>query len=382
MLPTARPIRVALDAHVIGRQQTGNETYVLNLGSALAMRTDVETLAYVDAGTRWPASMTSPTLRYLRLGAPQLRIPIELPYRAKADRADVLHVQYVAPIARLPIVTAIHDVSFEDVPGLFSRPTTWRLKMSVRLSARRSAAVVTLSQFTRSRLLYHYDLPPERVIVAPGGVNDRWRRLSPADATSALAGLELPRRFVLAVGNLHPRKNIPRLIRAVDRLRGSGMDDVGLVVAGKPGWKVDEVQDAIVHVGGQDWVVLTGYVPDQTLEALYNEALVVAYPSIYEGFGLPVAEALAIGAIVVASNTTSIPEVAGDAAILVDPLDDEALAEGLQRAATDEELRARLRQAGPSRAAHLTWQACAAATVSAYQLALGLATRSRDGAGR
>ena len=117
--------------------------------------------------------------------------------------------------------------------------------------------------------------------------------------------------------------------------------------------------------------MLTGYVPDSILEALYNEALVVAYLSIYEGFGLPVAEALAIGAIVVASNTTSIPEVAGDAAVLVDPHDDDAVVNGLQRAATDGRLRDQLREAGPLRAAELTWDACAAATVSAYQIALG-----------
>jgi glycosyltransferase involved in cell wall biosynthesis len=382
MLQTPRPIRVALDAHVVGRQQTGNETYVLNLGSALAARPEIEILAYVDAGTRWPTAMVSPRLRDLRLRAPQLRIPIELPYRARADHADLLHVQYVAPLTRLPIVTAIHDISFEDVPGLFSKPTTWRLKMSVRLSARRSAAVVTLSEFTRMRLLHHYDLPPERVIVAPAGVNDRWKRLSRPEAVSRLAGLDLPPRFVLAVGNLHPRKNIPRLIRAVHRLRRTGIDDIGIVVAGQPGWRVREINEAIAQVQGQDWIVLTGYVSDRILEALYNEAQAVAYLSIYEGFGLPVAEALAIGAIVVASSTTAIPEVAGDAAILVDPLDDEAIRNGLERALTDEKLRTWLKQAGPRRAAHLTWQACAEATVSAYHVAIGLPARSQPGGGR
>ena len=116
---------------------------------------------------------------------------------------------------------------------------------------------------------------------------------------------------------------------------------------------------------------LTGYVADEVLEALYNRAHVVAYPSLYEGFGLPVAEALAIGAVVVASDSTSIPEVAGDAAVLVDSTDDEALGEGLIRAATDEELRTKLQEAGPKRAALLTWDACAAASVEGYRVALG-----------
>jgi glycosyltransferase involved in cell wall biosynthesis len=291
--------------------------------------------------------------------------------RARADHADVLHVQYVAPITRLPVVTAIHDVSFEDVPGLFSRLTTWRLKATVRLSAVRSAAVVTLSEFTRARVIHHYGLAPERVVVAPAGVSGRWRRLDEREMLARLEGVMLPPRFVLAVGNLHPRKNIPRLIRAVDRLRRSGLDDVGLVLAGQTAWHAVEVDEAIRRVGGSDWVVRPGYVPDAVLEALYGAALVVAYPSLYEGFGLPVAEALAIGAVVVASNTTSIPEVAGDAAVLVDPSDDDAIADGLRAAATDMALRERLHEAGPRRAAELTWGACAAATMEGYRLALG-----------
>jgi glycosyltransferase involved in cell wall biosynthesis len=381
MLQTPAPLRIALDAHVVGRRQTGNETYVVNLGSALAQRTDVVTLAYVDRGVRWPEGLASPRLRELRFRTRQLRIPIELPYRARVDGADIVHVQYVAPLTRMPIVTAIHDLSFEDVPGLFSRPTTWRLKISVRLSARRSAAVVTLSEFSRSRLLHHYDLQPERVIVAPAGVSDRWKRLSPPAVASRLAGLQLPGRFILAVGNLHPRKNIPRLIHAVAALRKGGAD-VALVLAGQPGWRAEHVQAAIDDVRGRDWIHLTGYVPDQTLEALYTEALAVAYLSTYEGFGLPVAEALATGAIVVASNTTSIPEVAGDAAILVNPLDDEAIAHGLETALTDGDVRRRLRIAGPRRAAALTWRNCADATVTAYHVALGLDSPPRSNTGQ
>jgi glycosyltransferase involved in cell wall biosynthesis len=371
MPSTAGRLRVGLDAHVVGRRMTGNETYAVNLGTALAERDDVDALAYVDAGTGWPPGLTAPELRPLRLRAPQLRIPLELPYRARADRVDLLHVQYVAPLVSPPLVTAIHDISFEDIPGLFSRRTTARLKVAVRLSAKRSAAVVTLSEFTRSRILHHYGLDPSRVFVTPAGVGARWSRIEPAETTRRLLDLDRPRAYVLAVGNLHPRKNIPRLIRAVAKVRRRASPDLGLVLAGQPGWRGDEVHRAIADAGGDGWVVLTGYVSDERLEALYNDAAVVAYPSLYEGFGLPVAEALAIGAVVVASNATSIPEVAGDAALLVDPRDDDAIADALERALSDEPLRARLRSAGPARAAQLTWQSCADATVTAYRWALG-----------
>jgi len=371
MLQTSPRIRVALDAHAVGRRMTGNETYVVNLADALAVRPEIDLVTYLDAGRTWPHDPTPGSVRHLRLRAPQLRIPLELPFRARRDGADLLHVQYVAPITRLPLVTAVHDVSFEDLPDVFSRLTTMRLKVSIRASVRRSGAVLALSAFTRDRILHHYGVRPEKVIVAPAGVSGRWRRIDEDVVDDRLAPLRLPPRFVLAVGNLHPRKNIPRLVRSVARLRSAGADDIGLVVAGQPSWRADDVADAIRQVGGEGWVTLTGYVPDEVLEALYNRAYIVAYPSLYEGFGLPVAEALAIGAVVVASDSTSIPEVAGDAALLVDSTDDEALSQGLIRAATDDTLRARLKTAGPERAASLTWDACAAASIEGYRVALG-----------
>jgi glycosyltransferase involved in cell wall biosynthesis len=371
MLQTSPRIRVALDAHVVGRRMTGNETYVVNLADALAARPDVDLVTYLDAEQTWPHEPPPGTVRHLRLRAPQLRIPLELPFRARRDGADLLHVQYVAPITRLPVVTAVHDVSFEDLPDVFSSVTTMRLKVSIRASVRMSGAVLALSGFTRDRILYHYGIRPEKVIVAPAGVSGRWRRIDESIVDDRLAPLRLPPRFVLAVGNLHPRKNIPRLVRSVARLRSAGADDIGLVVAGQPSWHSDDVVDAIRQVAGEDWVTLTGYVADEVLEALYNRAHIVAYPSLYEGFGLPVAEALAIGAVVVASDSTSIPEVAGDAALLVDSTDDEALSQGLIRAATDDALRARLKAAGPERAASLTWDACAAASIEGYRVALG-----------
>lgn len=376
MVQPPAAIRVAIDAHAVGRRQTGNETYVVNLVEALARRPDVQPVVYVDAGVGWPGDpIVTASLKPLRASMPQIRIPIELPWRVRRDGAQLLHVQYVAPpVAPVPIVTAIHDVSFEDVGGLSSPATRLRLKTFVRLTARRSARVLTLSEFTRSRIVHHYGLDPHRIIVAPAGVSARWRPMEPTEAriqvAGRVAGLDLPARFVLVVGNLHPRKNVPRLIRAVDLVRRRGASDLGLVIAGQAGWRADEVEREIARMRGADWIVRTGYIDGDTLVALYSASAVVAYPTLYEGFGLPVLEGLACGAIVVASGTTSIPEVAGDAAILIDPTDDDSLADGLERAIEDEALRVTLRAAGLERARAYTWEACAQATVRAYREAL------------
>jgi glycosyltransferase involved in cell wall biosynthesis len=363
-------ILAGIDAHVVGRRQTGNETYVVNLANALARRADVRPLVYLDPGAAWPGP-AGPETRELSWRSSFLRIPFELPGRARRDGCDLLHVQYVAPpVTRLPIVTMIHDVSFEDIPGLFPRRTELRLKLTVRHAVRVSSALVTVSEFTRGRIAFHYGVDPDRVIVTPNGVGDRWRPVPKDDAVARLADRALPPNFVLAVGNLHPRKNIPRLVNAIATARRSGAGDLHLVLAGQPGWRAGEIDRAIEGAAARDWVHFLGYVDDASLAALYSCANVVAYPSLYEGFGLPVLEALACGAVVAASNATSIPEVAGDAAILFDPEDEAAMANAIATAATDDQTRARLRWAAPLQTARFTWDRSAELTASAYRAAL------------
>ena len=368
------PLRVGLDAHVVGRHQTGNETYAIELASALARRDDVRPIAYVDDQLAWPTP-DGPTVSHFRWRSRYLRLALELPARARRDRLSLLHVQYVAPpMCPVPVVVTIHDLSYIDIPEDLPMAMVWRMRATVGLTVRRAAVVLTVSEFTRQRVIDHYQMRPEQVLVTPNGAASRWRPLpdTERDARLVAAGLtDLPERYILSVGVRHTRKNVDRLVRAVAAIRASGEPDVGLVLAGPSGTGAAAIGREVTRLGAHGWVRLIGYVPDAALVALVGHAGAVAYPSRYEGFGLPVLEALACGAVVVAADRTSIPEVAGDAAILVDPDSDDAMATGLLRALTDEPLRACLAEAGPRRAAMFDWDRCAAATVIGYRRALG-----------
>jgi glycosyltransferase involved in cell wall biosynthesis len=364
---------VGLDAHVVGRRQTGNETYIVGLGSALARRSDVDLLAYVDRDVSWPGP-DGPQIKPLSLRSRYVRIPLELPIRARRDRVSLLHVQYVSPpLSPVPIAAAIHDLSFIDVPDGIPSRTVWRLKATVAVTARRAAVFLAISSYTRERLIDHYRIDPDRVVVTPVGVDPRWRPLARQERSERLAaaGLTpLPERFVLAVGVMRPRKNLDRLVRAVAAVRASGDSDVELILAGPRDAGSSAVQETVDRLNAQHWVRFVGYLSDEALVALVGQATVVAHPSRYEGFGLPVLEAMACRAVVVASDRTSIPEVAGDAALLVDPDSDESMAEAILTALTDDGTRTRLAAAGPIRAAMFDWDRCAAATVEAYRVAL------------
>jgi len=373
-------VHIAIDAHSVGTGLAGNETYAANLVEALA-EVGAEHLytVYVTreeararfAG-RWPHVRVRRTLPH----TPLVRIPFTLSAELRRRPVDLLHVQYTAPpFPPCPVVTTVHDLSFEHLPETFKRRSRMQLRLTVRRTTRLAAHVVAPSEYTRQDLVRTYGLDPARVSVVPLAAAPHFR---PVEEKAELERVKrrygITGEYVLAVGSIQPRKNLARLVRAYSDLRRArGRSNLPqLVLAGKRAWLYGETLGAIEAGGVSDSVVLTGYVREGDLPALYSGALCFVYPSFFEGFGLPPLEAMSCGAPVVAGDMTSLPEVVGDAGLLVNPLDEGELAQAVGRLIDDPGLRAELRGRGLSRARLFDWRETARMTLQVYRRVLGV----------
>ena len=233
----------------------------------------------------------------------------------------------------------------------------------------RAQAVIAVSEFTKRDAIRLYGLRDDKITVIYEGVHPRFVLSSPAQVAAIRRTYHLPEHVILYTGTIEPRKNLARLLEAYARLRSQpGLPgDLKLVIVGKKGWLYQPFFDRLGQLGLQDEVIFPGFVPGEDLPALYGAANVFAYPSLFEGFGLPVLEAMACGTPVVCSTSSSLPEVAGDAALLVDPADTAGLANALQRVLSDSSLRSSLSARGTMQAARFTWEQAARATVAVYE---------------
>jgi glycosyltransferase involved in cell wall biosynthesis len=368
-------LHIAIDAHSIGTGLGGNETYAANL---------VEALAELDASNRYTLYVTKReaverysgrwphvSLRRTLPHTPLVRIPLTLAAELRRRPVDILHVQYTAPpYAPCAVVATIHDLSFEHLPETFKRRSRMQMRLTVRRTARSAAHVITDSDYSRRDILRTYELPPERVTTTPLAASSLFRPVEDAALVGrTLTRYGIPSDYLLAVGSIQPRKNIPRLIRAyASLLDRRPLDSLPrLVVAGKPAWLYDETLRAAAASAARDRIIFTGYVPEPDLPALYTGALCFVYPSYFEGFGIPPVEAMRCGTPVITSDGTCFPEVVGDAALMVDTLDERAIADAILRLINDPALRAKLREKGLERARLFDWRETARLTLGVYE---------------
>lgn len=301
---------------------------------------------------------------------------VGLPRAAARAGVDVFHAPaYTAPLwSGVPVVLTIHDVSYERHPEWYPYQRDLVRRMFYRRSARTAARVLTDSEFSAGEIAAAYQIPRERITVAPLGVSDRFAPVDRPNETLP-AGIAPP--FLLHVGDLHERRNLPLVVHALlAAQRRPGMPPLSLVLAGVDRGVGDKLRAYARAAESPEAVVCLGPVTDSQLLSLYRGAAALVYPSRYEGFGLPVLEAMACGTPVIASRAASIPEVLGDAGVLLDPDDEAGWAEAIAKVVNDEWQRGQMREAGLTRAREFTWARTASITLGVYrQLARRLAER-------
>lgn len=365
-------MRIGIDAHPVNGKPQGSRTYLLELIRALSRTSANAIVVYSFRPEETSAVLPGARLEHRRIfpESARLRLPFVLPALALRDRLSVLHSQYLAPpFSFVPDVVTIHDILFETHPDLFKGAFSDRSVTLIRRSAKRARVVLTVSDFSRRALLERYGLPQDKVIVTPNAVDPDVFRPAAAEPAGFRERYGLDGPYLLSVGRIEPRKNLPRLIRAFSRARERLGGRVRLVIAGQADFRSREVFEEAERQPEAS-VKFLGPVPDRDLPSLYNLAEALAYPSLAEGFGIPVLEALSCGTPVLASPRGALPEVGGDAVLWVEPEDEGAIADGIERILTDSGLRKRLRAAGPRRAAGFDWNETAKATLEAYRWAV------------
>jgi glycosyltransferase involved in cell wall biosynthesis len=294
-----------------------------------------------------------------------------VPFQLRSIQPDLYHSpNYILPVAlSCPSVVTIHDLAFLD-PSVHRLRSHLYLTALTALAVRKATRIVCVSEYTRRELEAHYPHAAGRVRVVGEGVNERFKPPTEQEAAAFRARLGFEDPYLLFVGSLEPRKNLPRLIRAYEGAIAATGAGHQLVIAGGAGWRNGPLREALRHSTLRNRIHVLGYLSEAELPAAYAGAEVFLYPSLREGFGLPPLEAMACGTPVLTSNVSAIPEVVGDAALTVDPNDLGALTDGLSRLLTDVELRKQLRDRGMQRAAEFRWDRVAAQMVQVYEEAI------------
>ena len=363
-------LHIGFDAHSIGTGLGGNETYASNLIEALAeVDTQNRYTLYVTRqeaidryARRWPNVSVRKTLPH----TPLIRIPLTLAAELRRRPVDILHVQYTAPpLAPCDTVVMIHDLSFEHIPETFKRRSWMQMRFTVRRTARSASHILTDSEYSRQDILRTYGLPPERVTTTPLAASSRFE---PVHDSRVLEKYGISGDYILAVGSIQPRKNIARLIRGYSRMLSQHPDNAPrLVIVGKRAWLFEDTIRAAAVSSANDKILFTGYVPESDLAALYTGALCFAYPSLFEGFGIPLLEAMRCGTPTITSDRTCLPEVVGDASLMIDPFDEYSIADGLWRMVSDAALREQLRNRGFVQSSLFDWRQTARLTLGVYE---------------
>jgi len=377
-------MHIGIDYTAAVRQRAGIGRYTRNLMRAVAEQDTGNCYTLFVAGGwghgdglgDWPDNFrvrsVPVTDRLLNILWQRLRIP--LPIQMVTGRLDLFHSpDFVLPfVGKTPALLTVHDLSFLRVPQYFVPGFRDYLEEAVSRGVSRAQHILADSESTLRDLVELMGVSREKISIVYPGVEHRFSRIEDAQILARVSDhYSLPNRFVLGLSTLQPRKNFEGLIEAFRILLAGASErqelaDLHLVICGGLGWMWEKLEGRIAQHGLGDRIHFAGFVPDEDLPALYSLATVFAFPSWYEGFGLPVLEAMACGTPVVAANNSSLPEVVGEGGLMVDAADPEELATALERLIADQDLREKLVAAGKAHAARYTWQEAATCLLSVY----------------
>ena len=371
---------IYIDVSSAVHSKAGIGRYASSLAQALVARQPGRFALFYNRvkGSQPPAGLEHVPRRTVRAGYKPWRMAVwlgqlaGLGFNRLVPGAELFHAteHLLPPLHDVPTVLTVHDMIFKLFREHQKPLNYWYLNATMPLYCRRADAIITVSRSSKRDIVAHYGLDPAKITVVYEAAAPEFRPAAPAELEAVRRRYGLPERFAIHVGTIEPRKNLGRLIEALQRLRDRGLV-VPLVVVGARGWLYDEFFRRLGELDIREDVYFPGFVPTADLPLLYGAATVALVPSVYEGFGLPVLEAMACGTPVVSSDRSSLPELGGDAVHYFDPYDVEEMAAAIQEVWTDAERRREMRERGLARAARFSWEQAARETLAVYERLLG-----------
>lgn len=362
--------RVGIDGHMIGDHSGGNESYYTNILQNMNFsNTDMEVFLFLCKDV--DSTKYENKFKIIRFESDNafVRNFIELPKLCKKYKLDLLHTQYFIPFYRpCSVVCTIHDICFEHYKDIFTKKEYFRQKLLIPYAAKKSDAIFTVSEHAKNDISEKYSLSKDKIHVTYNAVNDEFHIMN----ENELKENELRNKFeigtdnfLLCVGNLQPRKNLPRLIRAFRKYKKIANDNAKLVIVGKKAWMFNDILKEVMQ--DSDDIILTDYVSNTDLVRLYNCAHAFIYPSYYEGFGIPPLEALACGTPVAVADATALPEVVGKAGIYFNPFDEDDIMSAIDKVMNDNIKRKEIMERSSDRVSCFSWKKSSDIIVKTYK---------------
>lgn len=370
-------MNIAINAHILSEADAGVANYTKNLIESLLAIDSQNSYTlfgrkeYLERFSKGKVSLSCSDLSLKKSPVRLLWEHFILPLKLRRNDLDIFHFpDHSLSLLGLPCpgIITIHDLAFWRIPKAFNYTRQIYKRFVSKRSIRKAERIIAVSDFTGSELKQIFNIPDGKISVVHNGVS---KSFSPHLKSSRIQEIKkkyaIDENFILFVGTIEPRKNLPRLVRAYDKLlKGSNIGQK-LVIIGAKGWLYKETFKTVQELGLNRRVIFLGYIPEYKLPYFYNLADLFVYPSLYEGFGLPPLEAMACGTAVISSNTSSLPEVVGDAAILVDPYNVDEIAEVMYSVLSNEGLRKKLEEKGLKRAKMFPWEKTAQKTLQVYE---------------